>query len=46
MLNLNTSIHIVVHVIVVDCVEYLPDWWHVIYAISLIVPVFMRFQLS
>ena len=25
---------------------HLPDWWHFIYATSLIVPVFMRFQLS
>ena len=29
-----------------DCVEDLLDWWNFIYATSLIVPVFMRFQLS
>ena len=46
MFELDTSIHIVGHVLVVDCVEDLPDWWHFIYATSLIVPVFMRFQLS
>ena len=28
------------------CVEDLPDWWHLLYSTSLIVPVFMRFQLS
>ena len=43
--HLDTSIHIVGHVLVVDCVEDLPYWWHFIYATSLIVPVFMRFQL-
>ena len=46
MFDLDTSIHIVGHVFIVDCVEYLPDWWHFIYATSLIVPVCMRFQLS
>ena len=46
MFDLNTSIHIVGHVLVAVCVEDLPDWWHLIYATSLIVPVFMRFQLS
>ena len=46
MFNLDTSIHIVGHVLVADCVEYFPDWWHFWYATSLIVPVFMRFQLS
>ena len=46
MFNLNTSIHIVGHVLIVVCVEELLDWRHIIYATSLIVPVFMRFQLS
>ena len=45
MFNLDTSIHIVGHVLVAVCVEELPDWWHPLYATSLIVPVFMRFQL-
>ena len=45
MFSLNTSIHIVGHVLVAVCVEDLPDWWH-LYATSLIMPVFMRFQLS
>ena len=39
MFNLDTSIHIVGHVLVADCVEDLLDWWHFIYATSLIVPV-------
>ena len=43
MFNLDTSIHIVGHVVAV-CVEDLPDWWHLLYATSLIMPVFMRFQ--
>ena len=46
MFNLNTSIHIVGHVLVAVCVEDFLFWWHLIYAASLIVPVFMRFQLS
>ena len=46
MFNLDTSIHIVGHVLVAVCVEYLLDWWHLLYATPLIVPVFMRFQLS
>ena len=46
MFDLDTSIRIVGHVLIADCVEYLPYWWHFIYATSLIVPVFMRFQLS
>ena len=46
MFDLNTSIHIVGHVLVVVCVEDLPYWWHPIYATPLIVPVFMRFHLS
>ena len=41
--NLDTSIHIVRHVLVEDYVEDLPDWWHFIYATSMIMPVFMRF---
>ena len=43
--NLDTFIHIVGHVLIVVCVEDLSDWWHLLYATSLIVPVFMRFQL-
>ena len=46
MFDLDTSIHIVGHVLVAVCVEDLPDGWHILYATSLIVPVFMRFQLS
>ena len=46
MFDLDTSIHIVGLVLVVVCVEDLPYWWHLIYATSLIMPVFMRFQLS
>ena len=46
MFDLDTSIHIVGHVLIVVCVEDLPAWWHLLYATSLIVPVFMRFQLS
>ena len=36
----------IMHVLVAFCVEDLPYWWHFIYATSLIVPVFMKFQLS
>ena len=43
MFDLETSIHIGVHALVSDCVEDLWDWWHFIYATSLIMPVFMRF---
>ena len=46
MFDLDTSIHIVGHVLIAVCVEDLPDWWHLLYATSLIMPVFMRFQLS
>ena len=46
MFDLDTSIHIVGHVLVAVCVEDFPDWWQLLYATSLIVPVFMRFQLS
>ena len=46
MFELDTYIHIVRHVLIAVRVEYLPDWWHFMYATSLIVPVFMRFQLS
>ena len=46
MLDLDTSIHIVGHVLVVVCIEDLPDWGHLLYATFLIMPVFMRFQLS
>ena len=46
MFDLDTSIHIVGLVLVAVCVEDLPYWWHLLYATSLIVPVFMRFQLS
>ena len=45
MFDLDTSIHIVGHVLVEVCVEDLPAWWHSIYATSLIVPIFMRCQL-
>ena len=46
MFDLDTSIHIVGNVLISVCVEDLPDWWHILYAASLIVHVFMRFQLS
>ena len=46
MFDLDTFIHIVGHVLIAVCVEEFLDWWHFIYAISLIVQVFMRFQLS
>ena len=46
MFNLNTSIHIVGHVLVAVCVEYLPAWWHSMYSTSLTVLVFMRYQIS
>ena len=45
MFGLDTSIHIVGHVHVEVCVEYFPYWWHFIYVTSLIMLVFMRFQL-
>ena len=45
MFDLETSIHIVGHVVVAIYVEELPDWWHLIYSTSLIIPVFMSFQL-
>ena len=35
MFNLDTSIHIVGLVLIVVCVEGLPDWWHLLYATSL-----------
>ena len=41
--DLDTSIHIVGHVLVAVCVEDLLDWWHFLYATYLIMPVFMRF---
>ena len=46
MFDLDTSIHILGHVLIVVCVEELPDWWHLLYATSFIVPIFMRFHLS
>ena len=46
MFDLDTSIRIVGHVLVAVCVEDFSDWWHLLYATSLIVLVFMRFQLS
>ena len=46
MFDHNISIRIVGHVLIEVCVEDLPDWWHLLYATSLIVPVFVRFQLS
>ena len=39
MFNLDTSIHIVWHVLIVVCVEDILEWWHLIYATSLIVPI-------
>ena len=42
MFDLDTSIHIVGHVLVVVYVEDLPDWWHILYATSLIMPVFIE----
>ena len=35
MFDLDTSIHIVWHVLVAVYVEDLPDWWHLLYATSL-----------
>ena len=46
MFNLDTSICIVGHVLVVFHVEYLLAWWHSMYATSLIVPVLLRYHLS
>ena len=46
MFDLDTSIHIKGHVLVAVHVEYLPAWWHSMYATSLIMQVFMRYQLS
>ena len=46
MFDLDNSIHIVGYVLVAVCVKDLLYWWHLIYASSLMVPVFMRFQLS
>ena len=46
MFDLDTSIRIVGHVLIAVCVEDFLDWWHSIYATSLIVLVFMRFQCS
>ena len=46
MFNLDTSIHIVGQVLVEVSIEDLPYWWHLLYATSLILPVFMIFQVS
>ena len=46
MFDLDTSIRIVGHVLIAVCVEDLLDRWHILYATSLIVPVFMRFDIS
>ena len=46
MFDLDTFIHIIGHVLVVVGVEDFLDWWDSRYATSLIMPVFMRFQLS
>ena len=46
MFDLDTSIRIVGPILLAVCVEYFLYWWHLLYATSLIVPVFMRFQLS
>ena len=45
MFDLDTSIHTVGHDLVAVCVEYFLYWWHLLYATSLIMPVFMRFHL-
>ena len=45
MFSLNTSTHIVGHVLIAVFVEDFSDWWHFIYSTSLIMPVFMRFQI-
>ena len=34
------------HVLIAVYVEDFPNWWHFVYATFLIMPVFMRFQLS
>ena len=39
MFDLDTFIRIVGHVLVAVCVEEFPDWWHLLYATSLIVPI-------
>ena len=46
MFDLNTSIHILGHVLIVVYAEHFPYWWHSTYDTSLIMPVFMRFHLS
>ena len=46
MFDLDTSIHIVWHVLIVVYIEYLWDWWHSTYATSFIVQVFLRCHLS
>ena len=46
MFDLNTSIRIVGHVLIIVCVKDLPAWCHSTYSNSLIMPVFMRFQFS
>ena len=39
MFNLGTSIRIVGHVLIAVCIEDLPDWWRLLYATSLSMPV-------
>ena len=46
MFDLDTFIHMMSDVQVAVCVEDLRSWWRSIYATSLIVPIFMRCQLS
>ena len=46
MFDLDTFICVMGHVPVAVCVEHLWAWWHSIYATSLTVPVFMRYQFS
>ena len=46
MFDFDKSIHIVVHVLIEFRVENLLAWWNSIYAISLIMSVSMRCQLS
>ena len=44
--DLDTFIHVMGYVLIAVCVEDLQTWWHSICTTSLIMPVFMRCQLS
>ena len=46
MFELDTFIRVMGHVLIAVCIEDLWDWWHSAYATSLIMPVFMRCQVS